>query len=76
MTPLPRHTPQLAQTLLAGYNDCKVMYHADSDTVEVSIGATSLRFEANRFIVVHEMLRKAAAKIVMQTNVQNSLASF
>lgn len=39
------------------------------DVVEIEMGGTSLKFQANSFIVMHEMLRKTAARIVMQTEV-------
>ena len=48
-----------------------MLYHKSSDTVEIEVGGTTLKFEANSFIVVNEMLRKAAAKIVMQTKIES-----
>ena len=57
----------VGQTLLTSNTACKVLYHKPSDTVEIEVGGTTLKFEANSFIVVNEMLRKAAARIVMQT---------
>lgn len=64
-----RHQKLLGQTRLSDNTDCKVLYHRSSDMVEVEVGGTSLRLEADSFILMHEMLRKAAAKIVMQTNI-------
>lgn len=40
--------------------------------VEIELGGTSLRFEARSFIMVNEMMRKAAAKLVMQTQLLQS----
>lgn len=64
-----KHQKIVGQTLLPSNTACKVLYHKSSDMVEIEVGGTTLRFEANSFIVVNEMLRKAAAKIVMQTNI-------
>jgi hypothetical protein len=51
---LPRHT------------QCSVSYYKNIDFVEVSVGNTSLKLEANSFILLNEMMRKAAAKIIMR----------
>jgi hypothetical protein len=37
--------------------------------VEVELDGISLRFEARSFILMNEMFRKAAARIVMQTEI-------
>lgn len=63
----------IGKTTLANNTPCKVMYHKSSDMVEVEVGGTTLKFEAANFIVVHEMLRKAAARIVMQTETKFAL---
>lgn len=65
---MKRHTV-VAKTMLAGKTVCKVLYHHSSDTVELEVGGTTLKFEADNFIVINEMLRKAAARIVMQTEI-------
>lgn len=65
-----KHQKIVGQTLLDGQTMCKVLYHKSSDMVEVEVGGTTLKFEASSFIVMHEMLRKAAAKIVMQTDIE------
>ena len=57
----------IGQTLLPSKTACKVLYNKQLDMVEMEVGGTTLKFEANSFIVMHEMIRKAAAKIVMQT---------
>jgi hypothetical protein len=41
--------------------------------VELEVGGTTLKFEADSFIVINEMLRKAAARIVMQTEIEMSV---
>lgn len=63
----------VGKAMLAGNTACKVLYHKSSDTVEVEVGGTTLKFEADSFIVMNEMLRKAAAKIVMQTEIELSI---
>lgn len=52
---------------LPSQTECKVLYNQMMDVVEIEMGGTSLRFQANSFFIMHEMLRKAAARIVMQT---------
>jgi hypothetical protein len=68
-----RHQTVVGKTMLAGKTACKVLYHKSSDTVEVEVGGTTLKFEAGSFIVMNEMLRKAAARIVMQTEIEMSV---
>jgi len=65
-----KHQTVVGQALLPSNTACKVVYHKASDMVELEVGGTTLKFEANSFIVVNEMLRKAAAKIVMQTKIE------
>jgi len=64
-----RHHKIVGQAMLPSNTACKVLYNKSMDTVEVEVGGTTLKFEADSFIVMHEMMRKAAAKIVMQTEV-------
>lgn len=59
----------VGQIILPSHTECKVLYNQLMDVVEIEVGGTSLKFQANSFILVHEMLRKAAARIVMQTAV-------
>lgn len=49
---------------------CKVVYNENKDTVVLEIGATSLRLEAADFMMMNEMMRKAAARLVMQTKIE------
>jgi hypothetical protein len=60
----------VGQTVLPSNTECKVLYHKSTDMVEVEVGGTSLKFEASSFIVMNEMMRKAAARIVMQTEIR------
>lgn len=54
---------------LPAHAECRVIYNKSSDAVVVTVGGTSLRLQANNFIVLNELMRKAAAKIVMQTEI-------
>ena len=61
----------LGQTILPSNTQCKVIYNRALDSVEIEVGGTSLKFEADSFIVINEMFRKAAARIVMQTKIHS-----
>jgi len=62
----------ISQAQLGENAQCKVFYNKAKDMVEIELGGTSLRFEAHSFIMVNEMMRKAAAKLVMQTQLLQS----
>lgn len=62
----------ISQAKLAGNQECKVLYNKAKDMVELEVGGTSLRFEARNFFMMNEMLRKAAAKLVMQTELHHA----
>jgi len=62
----------ISQAKLAGNQECKVLYNKAKDTIELEVGGTSLRFEARNFFMMNEMLRKAAAKLVMQTELHHA----
>jgi len=57
----------IGKAILPSNTECKVIYSNSSDLVEVQLGGTSLRFNADSFILLNELLRKAAAKVIMQT---------
>ncbi len=63
---------KLSQAKLTGNAECKVLYNKAKDMVELEIGGTSLRFKACNFFMMNEMMRKAAAKLVMQTELRQS----
>lgn len=63
----------ISQAKLAGNEKCKVLYNKAKDMVELEVGGTSLRFEACNFFMMNEMMRKAAAKLVMQTVLHHAL---
>ena len=62
----------ISQAKLAGNGDCKVLYNEDKDMIELEIGGTSLRFEARNFFMMNEMFRRAAAKLIMQTELRHA----
>jgi hypothetical protein len=63
----------ISQAKLAGNEECKVLYNKAKDIVELEVGGTSLRFDACNFFMMNEMMRKAAAKLVMQTEFRHVL---
>lgn len=62
----------ISQAKLAGNQECKVLYNKAKDMIELEVGGTSLRFEARNFFMMNEMLRKAAAKLIMQTELHHA----
>lgn len=63
----------ISQAKLAGNEECKVFYNKTKDMVELEVGGTSLRFAVSNFFMMHEMMRKAAAKLVMKTELHHTL---
>jgi hypothetical protein len=63
----------ISHAKLAGNEECKVLYNKANNIVELEVGGTSLRFEACNFFMMNEMMRKAAAKLVMQTELRHIL---
>lgn len=63
----------ISQAKLAGNEQCKVLYNKSKDVVELEIGGTTLRFDARNFFMMNEMMRKAAARLVMQTELHHAL---
>ena len=61
----------ISQAKLVGNEECKVLYNKSKDMIELEVGGTSLRLNARNFFMMSEMLRKAAAKLVMQTELQH-----
>lgn len=62
----------IGKATLPSNTECKVIYSNSNDVVEVRLGGTSLRFNADSFILLNELLRKAAAKVIMQTAIVNT----
>lgn len=53
-------------TRVAGNNAVNVWYDHDHDTVALEVGATTINMQTSHFFQMHEMMRKAAARLVMQ----------
>jgi hypothetical protein len=66
-------TRMVQQAVLAGNAECKVLYNSAKDIVELEVGGTSLRIAATSFMMINEMMRKAAAKLVMQTELKGAI---
>jgi len=49
-----------------------VLYNKAKDIVELEIGDTSLRLEVRNFFMMNEMMRKAVARLVMQTELHQA----
>jgi hypothetical protein len=47
----------------------KVVYHQHQDKIVLEIGGTSLKLNVSNFMMMNEMMRKAAARLVMQTEI-------
>lgn len=63
----------IGRTELPRQTNCTVCYYKNLDFVEVSVGNSSLKLEANSFILLNEMMRKAAAKIIMHSPTSNDI---
>lgn len=61
----------LSQVNLNEKEKCKVLYNKAKDIIELEIGGTSLRLESRKFFMMNEMLRKAAARLAMQTELHS-----
>jgi len=57
----------MSKTTLPNNERYKVIYNQRPDVVVLEIGGTSLKLNATNFIMMNEMMRKAAARLVMQT---------
>ncbi|MGQ0441854.1 MAG: hypothetical protein ACT4OH_00180 [Methylophilaceae bacterium] len=61
----------MSQMTLTDSAHCKVIYNQRSDVVVLEIGGTSLKLDACNFIMMNEMMRKATARLVMQTKLNH-----
>ncbi|MFV1922412.1 MAG: hypothetical protein ACMZ63_07405 [Methylotenera sp.] len=57
----------VGKTTVPGNEQYKVVYNQYQDTVVLELGGTSLKLNAVNFMLMNEMVRKAAARLVMQT---------
>ena len=59
----------MGRTTVPGDEQYKVVYNQQQDTVVLELGDTSLELNAINFMLMNEMLRKAAARLVMLTEI-------
>jgi hypothetical protein len=59
----------ISKTTLPDNELYKVIYNQHQDTVVLEIGGTSVKLNAINFMMMHEVMRKAAARLVMQTTI-------
>jgi len=59
----------MGKATLPGNERYQVIYKQSQDVVIVEIGGTSLKLNASNFMMMNEMMRKAAARLVMQTKI-------
>ncbi len=57
----------MSKTTVSANEQYKVFYNQHQDTVVLELGDTSLKLNAVNFMLMNEMVRKAAARLVMQT---------
>ena len=57
----------VGKTTVPSNEQYKVVYNQYQDTVVLELGGTSLKLDAVNFMLMNEMVRKAAARLVMQT---------
>ncbi len=62
----------ISQAKLVGNEHCKILYNKSKDIVELEIGGTSLRLEVRNFFMMNEMMRKAVARLVVQTELHQA----
>jgi len=60
----------MSQATLPSDELYKVIYHQRQDTVVLEIGGTSVKLNASNFMRMNEMMRKAAARLAMQTTLK------
>lgn len=59
----------ISKATLPGNELYKVIYNQHQDIVVLEIGGTSVRLNASNFMMMNEIMRKAAARLVMQTEI-------
>ncbi len=64
-----RRVEVMSRATLSKNEHYKVTHNAQKDTFVLEIGGTSLTLGANKFIVMNEMMRKAAVRLGMQTKI-------
>lgn len=59
----------ISKATLSGNELYKVIYNRHQDMVVLEIGGTSVKLNASNFMMMNEVMRKAAARLVMQTEI-------
>lgn len=61
----------IGKTKLSGNEVCKVHYNRANETIELDVDGTTIRFGTKQFFIMNEMMRKAVARLVMQTKLRH-----
>jgi hypothetical protein len=64
--------PTLSKVTLNSNTQCSVLYDEYVDAVELSVGNTSIKLNGSNFVLFNEMVRKATAKILMNSVLNNN----
>jgi len=62
-------TKIMSKATLSENEHYQVVYNQNIDVVILEIGGTSLTLNVSNFMMMNEMVRKAAARLVMQTKI-------
>jgi hypothetical protein len=62
----------MSKATLSGDEHYQVVYNQNQDVVFVEIGGTSLKLNVSKFMRMNEMMRKATARLVMQTEIKHN----
>jgi hypothetical protein len=64
--------PTLSRITLDANTPCSVSYDKDIEAIELAVGNTSIKLDVNNFVLFNEMVRKATAKILMNSVLQSN----
>lgn len=59
----------ISKAMVPGNELYKVTYNRHQDMVVLEIGGTSVKLNASNFMMMNEIMRKAAARLVIQTEI-------
>ncbi len=63
--------PNINHLTMVESQNCKVLYKQAEDEVLMIMGCLSLSLDVRNFMLMHEMMRKVVARLVMQTNLNH-----
>lgn len=69
VTQMQKRLEVMSRARLTDDAHSQVVYHSSKDMVVLEVGGTSLKLNARNFMRMHEMMRKAAARLVMETDI-------